>query len=347
MAKSAKEKVYGIPVAGYLLHLIDAFFRLPRNDARVKELRARVRELEGRRARASGAAAPLSVGAGTADQHLPALLNALETVPALSHEIVRTRRELDTLRAEIATDRGASTAERQATAGRERQETAERDLRDEIGRIWQRLEFVRMEIMYEMNHGPRGMDLSDQPRQVEPRILDADKVDAQMRDLGGVRLNLGCGHVPLEGYLNTDMRDLPGVDVVADVSNLPFEPGQAKEIFSAHLLEHFPQERLVRSLLPHWHGLLAEGGTFRAITPDGAAMIDAAGAGTYDYEDFRTVLFGAQEYDGDFHFNLLTPQSLGALLEEAGFADIRILEVGRRNGRCFEFEISATKPSAA
>ena len=341
MKKTAKEKVYDVPVAGYLLHLIEAFFRLPRNDTRVKELRKKTKELDARARQRPTGDVPVPAASSTADRHLPALLNALETVPALSHEIARTRRELDAVRAGIAADREADAAELA------RQEDAERDLRNEIVRIWQRLEFVRMEIMYEMNHGPRGMEISGRPRKVEPRILDVEKIDAQMRDLGGVRLNLGCGHVPLDGYLNTDMRELPGVDVVAEVSNLPFEPGQAREIFSAHLLEHFPQERLVRSLLPHWFGLLAQGGTFRAVTPDGAAMIDAAGAGTYDYEDFRTVLFGAQEYDGDFHFNLLTPQSLGALLEEAGFIDIRILEAGRRNGRCFEFEISATKPSAA
>lgn len=314
MSRSTSEKIYSIPIVGDVFHFVEAFFRLPKNNKRVRELLVRTQALEARlhEVNGSGLGFDISGKRGTADRHLPALLNALETVPALSNEIARTRRDME-------------------------------PLHTEIGKLWERLEFVRMEVMYEMNYGLRQSEQSGQQKAVEKKILNPDKVAEQMREIGGVRLNIGCGHVPLDGYLNTDMRALPGVDIVAEVSDLPFEAGQVKEIFSAHLLEHFPQERLVRSLLPHWYMLLADGGEFRAITPDGAAMIDAAGAGTYTYEDFRTVLFGAQEYDGDFHFNLLTPPSLGNLLEEAGFSEVKIIEAGRRNGRCFEFEISARK----
>ena len=55
---------------------------------------------------------------------------------------------------------------------------------------------------------------------------------------------------PMEGYVNVDMRELPGIDVVATVDDLPFEPGTLDEIFSSHTLEHFPQEVLRRQLLP-------------------------------------------------------------------------------------------------
>jgi predicted SAM-dependent methyltransferase len=337
LAKSLKDKLYRIPAVGYLFHLVEAFFRLPRNDTRIRDLRARTSDLEawvhGKTAGRSSHSA--SDGRAVAGQHLPALLNAIETVPALSHELARNRRELDTVRTEIA-------AMRQVLMS-----AADKDIPNELSRLWQRLEFVRMEMMYEMNYGLRSSLAPEKATSVERKILNTEKVAAQMREFGGVRLNLGCGHIPLDGYLNTDMRALPGVDVVADVSDLPFDAGQAQEIFSAHLLEHFPQERLVRALLPYWFRLLTDGGEFRAISPDGAAMIDASASGTYSYEDFRTVLFGAQEYDGDFHFNLLTPQSLGALLEDAGFNEVRIIEAGRRNGRCFEFEISARKPISA
>ncbi|MFN6016106.1 MAG: glycosyltransferase [Verrucomicrobiota bacterium] len=36
--KISKKKIYDIPVLGYLLHLIEAFFRLPKNDSRIKKL---------------------------------------------------------------------------------------------------------------------------------------------------------------------------------------------------------------------------------------------------------------------------------------------------------------------
>jgi hypothetical protein len=35
-------------------------------------------------------------------------------------------------------------------------------------------------------------------------------------------LNLGCGANPMPGAVNADIRALPGVDVVADASRLPF-----------------------------------------------------------------------------------------------------------------------------
>ena len=34
----------------------------------------------------------------------------------------------------------------------------------------------------------------------------------------GPRLHVGCGRARLEGWVNIDMQDLPGVDVVADVT---------------------------------------------------------------------------------------------------------------------------------
>ena len=86
------------------------------------------------------------------------------------------------------------------------------------------------------------------------------------------------------------------------------------------------------------------GGRLVAIVPDGQAMLEGWSAGTYTFDDFREVLFGAQDYVGDYHFNLLTPDSLKELLVSQGFTNVRVVERGRRNGQCFEFEIEACRP---
>jgi hypothetical protein len=57
----------------------------------------------------------------------------------------------------------------------------------------------------------------------------------------------------------------------------------------------------------------------------------------------REVLYGAQDYEGDFHFNMFTPESMKKLLEEAGFAAIKLIAKARPNGKCYELEISASK----
>jgi predicted SAM-dependent methyltransferase len=209
-----------------------------------------------------------------------------------------------------------------------------------------RVEFVRREMMFELRFGTGEGAHSQVGREVlKPRVLSPEKV-AAARASGSIRLNVGCGHIPQADYVNVDMRDLPGVDVMAEAGELPFEPGSVDEIASAHLVEHFPQEEMRRRLLPHWRNLLKPGGRLRAVTPDGEAMLGGLAAGSYGFEDFREVLFGGQEYQGDFHYNLFTPDSLRRLVEEAGFTSVDVPVRGRRNGQCFEFELVAQTPVA-
>jgi predicted SAM-dependent methyltransferase len=239
-------------------------------------------------------------------QHIPAFLNSISNVGALGLELRRTATELQAARQDIA-------------------------------QLWARLEFVRKEMMYEMHFGALN---PENKSHADPRILSMDKVAQARRD--GLKLNIGCGHVPLDEYINIDSRELPGVDVIADVGDLPFEQGCVLEISSTHVLEHFPQERL-RRLLRYWRELLAPDGLFRAVVPDGEAMLQGIASSTYPFEHFRMVLFGAQEYAGDFHYNLLTPDSLKDLLEEAGFKAVTVPVRARKNDICFEFEIRAER----
>ena len=211
---------------------------------------------------------------------------------------------------------------------------------DQQGAIFERLEFVRREILFEIQHGDARQGRAARKTSIW-RVVSVDKVQAGISE--GLSLNLGCGHIAMPGYVNIDARALPGVDIVADVADLQLPEGSAREIFSAHLLEHFPQEQLRRSLLPHWMQLMRSDAIFRAIVPDTEAMLAALAQGVMCYDDFREVIFGAQDYTGDFHFNMFTPGSLFKLLTEAGFRDVEVLDKGRRNGKCFELEITARR----
>jgi predicted SAM-dependent methyltransferase/FtsZ-binding cell division protein ZapB len=207
--------------------------------------------------------------------------------------------------------------------------------------LFGRVEFVRRELMFEMRYSASDPLAGEVQLTAKSEIVSPEKLAVARKNK--LLLNLGCGHIPLEGYLNVDRRALPGVDIVAEVDDLPLETGEVDKIFSAHLLEHFPQEQLRRELLPYYFNLLKAGGEFRAIVPDAEAMIREYSTGNYPYDDMREVLFGGQDYDGDFHFNMFSPKSMTRLLEEAGFVKISIIEAGRKNGRCFEFEIVAMK----
>lgn len=158
---------------------------------------------------------------------------------------------------------------------------------------------------------------------------------------GELRLNLGCGHLPLDGYFNVDLRSLEGVDIVANVTNLQLKPGTVREIRCAHLLEHFPRQNLLRDVLPHWRSLLAPEGRLRIIVPDAEAMLAAHAQGDISFEELRLVTFGLQDYNEDFHYTMFAREDLATCLISAGFASTHWLATGRRNGLCLEMEIEA------
>jgi len=221
------------------------------------------------------------------------------------------------------------------------QAASERGYTRSIGDLYQRIEFVRRELLFELRY--RSPSSTEAPA-IEKRVVHPEKL-AAMGDR--VRVNLGAGHIARPEYLNVDSRELDGIDVVADVGDLPFEDGSLFEIYSAHVLEHFPMEELRKVLLPYWVSLLAPGGIFVAVVPDMETMIAECAAGRMPFEDFREVAYGAQEYEGDFHFNGFSPESLTRLLVEAGLSSVNVREAGRRNGLCYETEIEGTRPAAS
>jgi hypothetical protein len=82
----------------------------------------------------------------------------------------------------------------------------------------------------------------------------------------GTRLHIGSGKARLEGWTNMDIQALPGVDVVADVTEgLRFEGVEA--IFAEHFLEHLAIDAAVAFLL-ECHRALAAGGWLRLSTPN-------------------------------------------------------------------------------
>ena len=54
------------------------------------------------------------------------------------------------------------------------------------------------------------------------------------------KLHLGCGHIIKEGWLNHDLAQLPGVDVVHDLREFPwpFADGQFDEVHADNVFEH-------------------------------------------------------------------------------------------------------------
>ncbi|MDR7039984.1 prefoldin subunit 5 [Methylobacterium sp. BE186] len=290
-------------------------------------------------------------------QHIPKLINTIDAFPALIHElndlkkvVSQTDAALHDLRVRVSIaierlERNTTELDQlRLTTAYIQDDCADiskssENARRGIGELWGRLEVKRNEIFHEISSESGSAEMKNTPAAC--RILNEGKVK-HAKLSKDIKLNLGFDFVPLNDHINVGALEIPGVDVVADIGEMPFEESSVNEIRSAHLLEHLPQERL-RRLLRYWRGLLKEGGKFRAIVTDGEAMLSGVNSGTYSFDDFRMVLFGAQEYNVRSQLNMFTPESLRIILKESGFDEIVFVQKGRINGALFEFEIIATR----
>lgn len=80
------------------------------------------------------------------------------------------------------------------------------------------------------------------------------------------KLHVGAGRARLDGWVNVDLQALPGVDVVADVTQGLRFTG-VESIFAEHFLEHLPVAAAIGFLLEA-HRVLVDGGWLRLSTPN-------------------------------------------------------------------------------
>jgi len=214
-------------------------------------------------------------------------------------------------------------------------------LRQEFGQfargVAQFIEAAHSERKPQSNAAPNG---TASATKAAPHLISPQRLSAMGTNL---RLNLGCGHLPLPDYFNIDGREMPGVDMIADVRSLPFHPGTVAEIYAAHLVEHFTAAELKATVIAGWHRILKPRGVLRIVVPDAEGMIQAFSRGEFPFESLREVTFGSQDYPGNFHYTMFSRESLRELLQSFGFTVGEYTAVGRRNGLCLEMEIKATK----
>jgi hypothetical protein len=246
-------------------------------------------------------------------QHLPAFLNAVSTVGAFGHELLQHRRQTSAAITALAQRLDALEA-RTSPGAPDRNQEALRAIPSSA------LDAVR--------------------REDRPHILDPAKLTACLTE--GLRVNIASHGAPLAGYINVDVRERPGVDIVADLDNLPLPQGAAKEIVCRGVLAGYPQNQLEQELLPYWRGLLAPGGLFRADALDRQAIIEAWSKGRMSSADLRDLLIAAVGANGDGG-DVLSPSSLAALLERAGFSDIKAQTPALHTGEGVAFEICAVR----
>ena len=137
-----------------------------------------------------------------------------------------------------------------------------------------------------------------------------------------LRLHIGSGNVRITGWTNVDAQQLPGVDVVADVTKgLDFTDAEA--IFSEHFLEHLALDDAIRFLLEA-HRVLSEGGWMRLTTPNldwvWSTHYRLEGEGA---EKREAALVINRAFRGWRHQFLWNREMLAEALAACGFEEIR------------------------
>lgn len=181
-----------------------------------------------------------------------------------------------------------------------------------------------------------------------------------------IKLNLGSHKKKIDGYQNVDIQNLPGVDVVHDLTAMPypFRPESVTSIIMQEFLEHV-EVRHALPILRECYRILKPGGQIHIQVPDIEAMcrmIDeqcqCVPRKAEKYEDYKAdpkcwncggkakihperwhVAFtGAQKHPYDLHRNHFTGSYLRALVERAGFTLVE------RAPNIYKIIINAEKP---
>jgi SAM-dependent methyltransferase len=97
------------------------------------------------------------------------------------------------------------------------------------------------------------------------------------------RMNWGCGDNPDEGWINSDIKSAPGVDISCDIRDgLPLPDDDLDYIVSVHALVEIPYGDMVATLR-ELRRVLKPGGVLRLVLPDLVKGVKAYLANDRDY----------------------------------------------------------------
>jgi SAM-dependent methyltransferase len=97
------------------------------------------------------------------------------------------------------------------------------------------------------------------------------------------RLNWGCGSWTPPGWINSDIKDGPGIDLSCDIrQGLPLAEESMEYIVSVHALPEMPFNDIVPAL-KELHRVLKPGGVLRLALPDLLKGVRAFERGDRDY----------------------------------------------------------------
>ena len=140
-------------------------------------------------------------------------------------------------------------------------------------------------------------------------------------------LNIGCGTRVFKEYppgykcINYDIRKLPDVDTVGDARQLNFPDEYFDYLLASDIIEHFPIVQ-TKSILIEWRRVLKPGGTIEFRMPNLRSICEKYVNGGADAKLTSWLLFGGQDYEGNFHFVGFDRAFFKSIITPLGFTEI-------------------------
>lgn len=181
--------------------------------------------------------------------------------------------------------------------------------------------------------------------------------------MSGKLLHLGCGKKPISGFINVDIQQFDGVDVVTDITRLSdrFDADSIDLIYACHVLEHIDKRQTI-AVLKDWLSVLVYGGMVRIAVPDFDSVVKWY-MDTRDIASITGLTVGGNKDPFDSHKVLFNHEKLESDLEEAGFVAVRrynwketthrnhddfsqayLPHMDKENGRLMSLNVEAIKP---
>lgn len=157
-----------------------------------------------------------------------------------------------------------------------------------------------------------------------------------------LKLNLGCGANPIEGFHNIDLHN-KDVDEQRDIRlGLSQENESVDGVVFFHCIEHIEKKHHRRILLEILR-VLKPGGFFYISYPAFDRCVAHFLGNTRGKRDFwEATIFGRQSHPGDYHYCAVTDDYMRNLLLLFGFKD---LEVGPEPNEEYNTVIRCLRPN--
>lgn len=135
-----------------------------------------------------------------------------------------------------------------------------------------------------------------------------------------MKLNLGCGHVKIEGFVNIDVNPDVKPDLVGDITkSLPYANDSVSEIWLIHVIEHI-QKKYHIPLYMEMNRILKKNGIIVMAYPEFVKCAMNYVTNKKGKRDFwEMTVYGRQNTPSDFHVSLMDSSLLVPQLISMGF----------------------------